>query len=449
MPSRSFAPLVALVAVAVQLLVVAVVPVRADHSAPGTPDATITLRHGLSDRDVSVPRGGIVRFVNRDGERHRMRSRSGDGFDTGNLEPGESFQVRMSTAGTFPYIDEREDDDARYFGRIRVTSGESEGSSGSSDGAGGGTTGGPTGTTGTTGVGDGASGGTTAGGSPKATATVTIVDEAFDPGATTITVGGTVTFENLDGDEHTATSVGAGGIDSGVLGTGATYKKTFADAGSFAFLCIFHPEMRGTIEVVGQAGQADPDVAPDPDPAAPTPAPPTPAPASGSTAVDIVDLAFKPADIQVTTGTTVTWTNTGVAPHTATAKDDSFDSGMLETGGTFEHTFTAPGTFAYLCQVHPDMTGTIEVVAAGPSAAAAGTGNATANGNGPPAAGNDAPHSSADDVSAATPPAPTLAPWAASSSRSRWCRSRRPSSRDCCAGPRTAPSTRAPRPDPG
>ena len=416
MPSRSFAPLVALFAVAVQLLVVAVAPVRADDSAPGTPDVTITLRNGLSDRDVSVPRGGIVRFVNRDDERHRMRSRSGDGFDTGNLEPGESFQVRMSTAGTFTYIDEREDDDARYFGRIRVTGG----SSGGSGGAGGGTTGG------TTGADDGASGGATAGGAPKATATVTIVDEAFDPGTTTITVGGTVTFENLDGDEHTATSAGAGGIDSGVLGTGATYKKTFADAGSFAFLCIFHPEMRGTIEVVGQAGQPDPDVAPDPDPAAPTPAPPTPAPASGSTAVDIVDLAFEPADVQVTTGTTVTWTNTGVAPHTATAKDGSFDSGMLETGGTFEHTFTAPGTFAYLCQVHPDMTGTIEVVAAGPSAAGAGTGNATANGNGPTRAPEGrAPHrrrmTSRQATSGDLPP--TSALWAGSSSRSRWCRS--------------------------
>ncbi len=377
MPSRSFAPLVALSAVAVQMLVVAVAPVRADDSAPGRPDVTITLRNGLSDRDVSVPKGGIVRFVNRDDERHRMRSRSGDGFDTGNLEEGESFQVRMSTVGTFTYIDEREDDDARYFGRIRVTGGSSGGSGG-------------------------ANGSATAGGAAKATATVTIADEAFDPGTTTIAVGGTVTFENLDGDEHTATSAGTGGIDSGVLGTGATYKKTFADAGSFPFLCMFHPEMRGTIEVVGQARQPDPNVAPDPAP--PTPAP-TPVPASGSTAVDIIDLAFEPADVQVTTGTTVTWTNTGVAPHTATAKDGSFDSGTLETGGTFEYTFAAPGTFAYLCQVHPDMTGTIEVVAAGPSAAGAGAASGAGTATGRPAAGTDRAPSSADGAAEAASPA--------------------------------------------
>jgi plastocyanin len=409
MPSRSFAPLAALFAVAVQLLVVAVVPVRADDSAPGSPDVTITLRNGLSDRDISVSRGAVVRFDNRDDERHRMRSRSGDGFDTGNLEPGESFQARMSTAGTFTYIDEREDDDARYFGRIRVTGGASGGSSGSSGGANGGNAGttgaGNGGDAGTTGAGNGTNGGATPGGSPKATATVTIVDEAFDPGTTTIAVGGTVTFENLDGDEHTATSAGTGGIDSDVLGTGATYKKTFADAGSFPFLCIFHPEMRGTIEVVGEAGRPDANVAPDPVP--PTPVAPAPAPASSSTAVDIVDLAFEPADVQVTTGTTVTWTNIGVARHTATAKDGSFDSRMLETGGTFAHTFTAPGTIAYLCQVHPDMSGTIEVVAAAPSAAGAGAAASavTATGNGTPAATTEGAPSSADGAAAAASPA--------------------------------------------
>src|SRR5918994_5130110 len=105
MPSRFAAPLFAIV-VAVQLLAVTVSPVRAEDSAPGSPDVTITLRDGVSDRDVSVPRGGIVRFVNRDDERHRMRSRYGEEFDTGNLEPGESFQVRLSTAGTYTYIDE-------------------------------------------------------------------------------------------------------------------------------------------------------------------------------------------------------------------------------------------------------------------------------------------------------------------------------------------------------
>lgn len=344
MSSRSFAPLFAAFAVVVSMLAVAVTPVRAEDSVPGLPDATITLRNGLSDRDVSVPLGGIVRFVNRDDERHRMRSRSGGEFDTGNLEPGESVQVRLSTSGTYTYIDEREDGDARYHGRIRVA------------GAGVGMAGGGT-----------AGGGTAGGGVPSATATVTIVDEAFSPGATTINVGGTVTFENLDGDEHTATSAGTGGIDSGVLATGASYRKTFAEAGTFAFLCIFHPDMRGTIDVVGASAPTNPD----PNPATePTPKPTPAAPATGTAAVDIVDLAFQPASVEVTAGGSVTWSNTGVAPHTVTAEDGSFDSKTLESGGSFTQTFTTPGTVNYLCQIHPDMTGTIEVIAA--SAGAAG-----------------------------------------------------------------------------
>jgi plastocyanin len=324
MPSRSFAPLLALIAV-----MFAVSPVRAEDSVPGSPDVTITLRDGVSDKDVRVPRGGIVRFVNRDDERHRMRSGSGEGFDTGNLEPGESFQVRLPTEGTFTYIDEREDDDARYHGRIRVVA---DGTKPASDGT-----------------------------ARITAATITIVDEAFDPGTTTVEVGGTVKFQNADGDEHTATSAGAGGIDSGVLATGATYQKTFTESGSFAFWCIIHPEMRGTIEVVGGSASAAP---------AATPTPP-PGPSSETASVDIVDLAFEPTTVELTAGESVTWTNTGAAPHTVTAEDGSFDSKTLKTGAAFTETFDTPGSFAYLCQIHPDMRGTVRVVEGQQPAAAA------------------------------------------------------------------------------
>ena len=320
------------------LFVALAAPVSAHDSVAGTPDATITLRNGLSDREVSVASGGIVRFVNRDDERHRLRSRTGRGFDTGNLEPGESALVRLSTPGTYAYIDERDDGDARYHGRIVV--GEARADAGA------------------------------AAGPPERSATVTIGDRVFQPGTTTITAGGTVTFRNADGDSHTATG---GIIDSGTLDPGAAYKKTFPNAGTYDFLCIFHPEMQGTIRVVDAGGTAPaPAATPTPAPGTPTPAPatPTPAPAEGSNGVDIVDLAFEPATLRVEPGTTVTWTNTGVAPHTATAEDGSFDSGTLESGATFKQTFADPGTYAYLCQIHPDMTGTIEVTATGPAPAA-------------------------------------------------------------------------------
>jgi plastocyanin len=336
--------LLASVIAALALLVIQVVPTLAHDPVTGTPDVTITIGLGLSDREVQVEPGAIVRFVNRDDERHRMRSRSGErGFDTGNLEPGKSGQVRLSAAGTYTYLDDRERDDTRYHGRIVVSGG------GGSEGSG---------------------GGSTSAAAPASSATVTIGDRVFLPASTTIQVGGTVTFRNEDGDEHTATSSGGGGIDSGTLASGDTYEKTFSEAGSYDFLCLFHSDMRGTIDVVGSATpKPTPDSTPSP---APTPTPtPTPTPPSvtapNTETVDIVDFAFEPARVELPAGTTVLWTNTGVAPHTVSAEDGSFDSGTLDAGASFEHTFTTPGTYAYLCQVHPEMTGTIEIVASEPA----------------------------------------------------------------------------------
>jgi plastocyanin len=82
--------------------------------------------------------------------------------------------------------------------------------------------------------------------------------------------------------------------------------------------------------------------------------------------VAIQDFAFGPADLTVAVGDTVTWTNNDSAPHTVTSSSGptSFDSGNLATGGTFSFTFDTAGTYAYFCEIHPDMTGTITVTAA-------------------------------------------------------------------------------------
>lgn len=83
--------------------------------------------------------------------------------------------------------------------------------------------------------------------------------------------------------------------------------------------------------------------------------------------VDIVDLAFSPASVTIDVGDTVTWTNTGDLPHTATADDGTFDSGILNNGGTFAFTFASAGTYDYFCEVHPSMQGTITVQGAAPT----------------------------------------------------------------------------------
>jgi plastocyanin len=77
--------------------------------------------------------------------------------------------------------------------------------------------------------------------------------------------------------------------------------------------------------------------------------------------VTIVDFAFQPGMISVSAGTTVTWRNTGGAPHTVTAFNGAFDSGTLNPGGSYSQTFSDPGVYMYHCQIHPNMVGTVQV----------------------------------------------------------------------------------------
>jgi plastocyanin len=78
-----------------------------------------------------------------------------------------------------------------------------------------------------------------------------------------------------------------------------------------------------------------------------------------ATAVSIQNFAFSPATVNVKQGTTVTWTNQDQAPHDVTGP--GFSSPMLDTGVTFSHTFSTPGTFPYVCTIHPSMKGTVTV----------------------------------------------------------------------------------------
>ncbi len=77
--------------------------------------------------------------------------------------------------------------------------------------------------------------------------------------------------------------------------------------------------------------------------------------------VAIAAFAFGPAAVMVRPGTTVTWTQQDEDQHTVTADDASFASSPLVTGGTYTHTFTAPGTYHYHCAIHPFMHGTVIV----------------------------------------------------------------------------------------
>lgn len=87
--------------------------------------------------------------------------------------------------------------------------------------------------------------------------------------------------------------------------------------------------------------------------------------------VTIVDFAFEPATLDVSAGATVSWTNTGQVVHTVTADNGAFNSGEMSPGATVTGTFNTPGTYTYHCSIHPNMTGTLIVTAAGETAPAA------------------------------------------------------------------------------
>jgi plastocyanin len=87
---------------------------------------------------------------------------------------------------------------------------------------------------------------------------------------------------------------------------------------------------------------------------------PPSSPAAGA-AVTIQGFAFNPASLEISAGTTVTWTNSDAAAHTATADDGSWDTGSIAPGASVSHTFDTPGTYTYHCSFHPTMTATIIV----------------------------------------------------------------------------------------
>jgi plastocyanin len=78
-------------------------------------------------------------------------------------------------------------------------------------------------------------------------------------------------------------------------------------------------------------------------------------------AVAIKGFAFSPANITVKAGTTVTWTNQDQDAHTVTATGGAFGSQALNTGAHYTFTFTKPGSYDYLCTIHPFMTATVVV----------------------------------------------------------------------------------------
>lgn len=77
---------------------------------------------------------------------------------------------------------------------------------------------------------------------------VAIKDFAFNPATTTASAGSKVTWTNSDTTAHTVT-FDDGSADSGNIAPGSTFEHTFATAGTFAYHCTIHSQMKGTVTV--------------------------------------------------------------------------------------------------------------------------------------------------------------------------------------------------------
>jgi plastocyanin len=94
---------------------------------------------------------------------------------------------------------------------------------------------------------------------------------------------------------------------------------------------------------------------------------------AGAADVTIKNFTFTPPTVSIALGETVTWHWDGPDTNHSVTSDpnqaDSFDSDPMRAplstdhppGDTFDHTFNTPGTFTYLCKVHPSMQGTVKV----------------------------------------------------------------------------------------
>jgi plastocyanin len=228
---------------------------------------------------------------------------------------------------------------------------------------------------------------------------VEIRDGAFVPERLEVGVGDTVEWKNEGERPHSVTE-DEGSFDSGTLEPGADFEARFDEPGTYRYrstaegddgmvgVVVVLPEDDGdssgsseevssekeSAEGSGESGSADGDAsaeeavgdsaARDVSGSAESGAKPRSRSVSSggpvlgqAAAVSIQDDEFVPSRVEVDAGGTVVWEHAGQNPHTVTASNGSFDSGTLNTGGSFSRTFPEPGTFSYYCRFHGSPSG--------------------------------------------------------------------------------------------
>lgn len=318
---------------------------------------------------VRIRPGGAVTWENRDEVMHTVTARDSS-FDSSFMARSARWSHRFDAPGTYSYYCTLH---PQMQGTVVVSS---VGGANPAPGPGIGDAGPPGGGAGTGGnePGVGAGSGDTSGAAGRAV--ISAVDNRFEPSAVTVGSGATVTFVNRGAAPHTATDR-EGRFSSGMIVSGDAYSVTLTAPGTYEYYCEYHDGMSGIVTVTTATADPSASVGTD-DPGG------GPAPVEGSvprsgdrggagdsaptevapTSVVVGDNFFTPTPARVEVGGVVVWSFDGALPHSVTADNGAFDSGIVASGAEFEHRFDKIGSLSYYCTVHPDMRGTIEVVAA-------------------------------------------------------------------------------------
>lgn len=99
------------------------------------------------------------------------------------------------------------------------------------------------------------------------------------------------------------------------------------------------------IAVVAWLGAGSPSTAGAPDPAT----------------IVVKNFMFMPMSVTVQAGSTVTWSNQDQEPHTVVSDTGLFRSSAIDTNESYSFKFDQPGTYHFMCSIHPQMVGTIVV----------------------------------------------------------------------------------------
>lgn len=83
------------------------------------------------------------------------------------------------------------------------------------------------------------------------------------------------------------------------------------------------------------------------------------------------ELFYDPKMATVTNGTNMSWLNNDIVAHTATARDASFDTGIIERGVSKSAIVNGQGTVPYHRTIHPWMEALLQVISRSQNATSA------------------------------------------------------------------------------